>query len=164
MTVDNRVRTPLLLAGMGLLAVIALVGWLREPSPPAQAYVPMNPSLTEQQPAVTGTAFRQNGYISSPIYERQELADVERAEGQPRIVRTSRTTTTRVASAAPRQTVVVRRRKFSHSAAIVAGSAGAGAAIGALAGGGKGAAIGALAGGGAGLVYDRLTHKKTVRR
>jgi hypothetical protein len=44
----------------------------------------------------------------------------------------------------------------------VAGSAGAGAAIGALAGGGKGAAIGALAGGGAGLVYDRLTHKKRV--
>jgi len=59
--------------------------------------------------------------------------------------------------------VVVRRRKFSHSAAIVGGSAAGGAAIGALAGGGKGAAIGALAGGGAGLVYDRATHKKVVR-
>jgi hypothetical protein len=55
--------------------------------------------------------------------------------------------------------VYVRRpRPFSHSAAIVAGSAGAGAAVGALAGGGKGAGIGALAGGAAGLLYDRLTH------
>jgi hypothetical protein len=53
-----------------------------------------------------------------------------------------------------------RDRPFSHSAAIVGGSAGAGAVIGALAGGGKGAGIGALAGGGAGLVYDRLTHKR----
>jgi hypothetical protein len=53
-----------------------------------------------------------------------------------------------------------RSRPFSHSAAIVAGSAGAGAGIGALAGGGKGAGIGALAGGVAGLIYDRLTHNR----
>jgi hypothetical protein len=44
--------------------------------------------------------------------------------------------------------------------AIVAGSSGVGAAIGALAGGGKGAAIGALAGGAAGFVYDRMTANK----
>jgi len=42
----------------------------------------------------------------------------------------------------------------------VAGSAGAGAAIGALAGGGKGAAIGAASGGVAGFIYDRMTHNK----
>jgi len=42
----------------------------------------------------------------------------------------------------------------------VGGSAGAGAAIGAIAGGGKGAGIGALAGGAGGFIYDRLTHKK----
>ena len=58
--------------------------------------------------------------------------------------------------------MVVRRRPFSHSAAIVGGSAAGGALVGALAGGGTGAGIGALAGGGAGLVYDRLTHKKRV--
>jgi len=53
-----------------------------------------------------------------------------------------------------------RGRPFSHSAAIVGGSAAGGAIIGGLAGGGKGAGIGALAGGAAGLVYDRATHKK----
>jgi hypothetical protein len=43
---------------------------------------------------------------------------------------------------------------------VVAGSAGAGAAVGALAGGGKGAGIGALAGGAGGFIYDRLTHNR----
>ncbi len=56
--------------------------------------------------------------------------------------------------------VVRRSRPMSHSVAIVAGSAGTGAAIGALAGGGKGAAIGALAGGVGGFIYDRMTAHK----
>jgi len=56
-----------------------------------------------------------------------------------------------------RRYVVETRRPFSHSAAIVGGSAAGGAAIGAIAGGGKGAAIGALAGGAGGVGYDRLT-------
>jgi hypothetical protein len=51
-------------------------------------------------------------------------------------------------------------RSTRNSALIVAGSAGTGAAIGALAGGGKGAAIGALAGGAGGFIYDRLTANK----
>lgn len=51
-------------------------------------------------------------------------------------------------------------RSKAKSAAIIAGSAGAGAAIGAIAGGGKGAAIGAISGGTAGLIYDRTTANK----
>ena len=60
----------------------------------------------------------------------------------------------------PRRVVVVHRRPWSHSAAIVGGSALAGAGIGALAGGGHGAIIGGLVGGAGGLIYDRKTHKK----
>jgi hypothetical protein len=52
------------------------------------------------------------------------------------------------------------RRSTRASVGIVAGGAGAGAAIGALAGGGKGAGIGALTGGAAGFIYDRMTHNK----
>jgi len=49
-------------------------------------------------------------------------------------------------------------RSKKHSIEIVAGTAVAGAAIGAIAGGGPGAAIGAISGAGAGFTYDRLTH------
>ena len=82
---------------------------------------------------------------------------------QAPVVQAERPVVRRAAAARPistRPVVVKQKRPFSHSAAIVAGSAGAGAAIGALAGGGKGAAIGALAGGGAGLIYDRMTANK----
>ena len=71
---------------------------------------------------------------------------------------------------APYGDTAARHRTSGKSAAIIAGSAGAGAAIGAIAKGGKGAAIGAIAGGVAGLIYDRLTadpqpqHAKQQRR
>jgi hypothetical protein len=71
---------------------------------------------------------------------------------------------TRVIEQQPRmyeeRRVVRHGRSTGRSVAIVAGSAGVGAAIGAIAGGGKGAAIGAIAGGSGGFAYDRLTHNR----
>jgi hypothetical protein len=53
-----------------------------------------------------------------------------------------------------------RKRSWEKDALIIGGSAGAGTAIGAVAGGKKGAAIGAVAGGIGGLIYDLSTQHK----
>jgi hypothetical protein len=51
-------------------------------------------------------------------------------------------------------------RSWEKEVLIIGGSAGAGTAIGALAGGKKGAGVGAAAGGVGGLIYDLLTRNK----
>jgi hypothetical protein len=52
------------------------------------------------------------------------------------------------------------KRSWEKEALIIGGSAGAGTAIGAVAGGKKGAGIGAAAGGVGGLIYDLITRDK----
>ena len=52
------------------------------------------------------------------------------------------------------------KRSWEKDALIIGGSAGAGTAIGAIAGGKKGAAVGATAGGIGGLIYDLATRNK----
>jgi hypothetical protein len=87
--------------------------------------------------------------LSDPSVSRQQFV-----QSQPRIVER------RPASAATSTTTTKKKRSLEKEILIVGGSAGAGAAIGAVAGGGKGAGIGALSGGVAGLVYDLATRKK----
>jgi hypothetical protein len=92
------------------------------------------------------------GYLG-PLYD---------AQGRIVAVSAERKTSAFAPAAAPSSSRAVSSRNprsTGKSVAIVAGSAGAGAAIGALAGGGKGAAIGAASGGTAGFIYDRMTAK-----
>ncbi|MBZ5620316.1 MAG: hypothetical protein LAQ69_16550 [Acidobacteriia bacterium] len=117
-----------------------------EPAPVAPRVEPVPPGVAADQmaPAAAPDPAFENAVTTQPVVMRRQYYRSRRYYRSGR------------------HRVVVRRRPFSHSVAIVAGSAAGGAIIGGLAGGGKGAGIGALAGGAGGLVYDRLTHKKKV--
>ena len=143
-----RVQT---LAAVGTLALSLTVGCNRGPDPAAQQYyVP---------PAATAPPATAPPSAAPGTYRADQLTPQVAA---PAPARPAATTATRARTASddgPR--TVTKTRSKKKSAAIIGGSAGAGAAIGALAGGGKGAAIGAIAGGVGGLIYDRKTAKKT---
>ena len=51
------------------------------------------------------------------------------------------------------------KRSWKKSALIIGGAAGAGAGVGAIAGGKKGALIGAAVGGGSGAIYEAMKRK-----
>ncbi len=141
-----------LLTALGVSALAYFVGpKLMNPSTPSDA---MN-----LQPAM------YNGTNQSD-FSQNSVSSTDQNTSQPQLTSRSSSSTSRNVS---HERVVTRtryvertrhHRSTGKSVAIVAGSAGTGAAIGAIAGGGKGAGIGALAGGAAGLVYDRLTANK----
>lgn len=126
-------RQAIIIAAFAAVSALAVAGWVRKPAP----VMPMDPAVTAlpanySSPAVSPAVYRQPARVQRVAYRESVPA--------PRVVK--------------------RQRPLGHSVAIVAGSAGVGAAIGGLAGGGKGAAIGALSGGAAGFIYDRVTHRR----
>ena len=180
-----RIKQALMIAGFALLGVLAVAGWTRDPQPAMAANNFMSPQgvyTGNQLPAAQLTGYDLNGraiygqpYAQNAGYApgygpyanncvepvAVQSAAYAPANDQTRYRTYSRPRVVRQYVQQDRDYVVRRnKRSTGKSVAIVAGSAGAGAAVGALAGGGKGAAIGGLTGGAAGFIYDRLTHNR----
>ncbi len=152
----QEIRLGVLSAVLGgvLVAGIGALAWTST-SANAKSSVPLAPQPEQQVLVVAAPEVNVPGYLG-PLYNAQGhvvavSTDKKVSQGRPSAFAPANN---QVSSVTNRKT-----RSTGKSVAIVAGSAGAGAAIGALAGGGKGAGIGAATGGTAGFIYDRITRK-----
>ena len=141
------IRTAVL-ASLSTALVVSAVAYYAMPHSTAQADS-QGVTLQPQSQSATANPVNQSATQKPALVHR---ANYSRSSVAP--------SSTAVAGNSYGDPVVRHQRSTGKSAAIVAGSAGAGAAIGALAGGGKGAAIGAVSGGVAGFIYDRMTANK----
>lgn len=153
MNTDNKMlRMGVLCAVLGsvLTAGVAMVVSSRNEASANSQMPAAAPAIVVSAPEVSVP-----GYVG-PLYDAQGRIVAVSSERKASAVSSNY-----AAPAATRSQSATSRkgRSTGKSVAIVAGSAGAGAAIGALAGGGKGAAIGAASGGTAGFIYDRMTAK-----
>ena len=98
--------------------------------------------------------------VDHPAYIRDDKGLHPIALNNPRTTTRAEMVRSGPAVVESRPVVTKKKRSWEKEALIIGGSAGAGAAIGGIAGGGKGAAIGATAGGVGGLIYDVLTRNK----
>jgi hypothetical protein len=169
MTVTTTTKRNLVIAGFAVTALVAAAGWMRNPAPSAAAAV--TPAHFNHQMAALPPGTQ--AYYYTPGQALTPMVAVPAPAGTPiavvpqgpapapaprQVVRSS--APARIAAPARTTTATRNKRSNKESVAIVAGSAGVGAAIGGIAAGGKGAALGGISGGAAGFVYDRLTRNK----